>query len=336
MQNWKGSWLDDGTGLSQISYYKGETVKYENTVYIATANTIAPGSPIPPDDMSNWNTVVFGSIGPTGTAGTSGTRGTSGTSGVAGISGVDGINGIDGTNGTSGSSGSSGVSGTSGTSGSALPTGGTSGQVLAKIDSTNFNVRWVDQSGGGGGGGSGSGTPTQIVLPPKTGQILGLSVNATALITGTAAVNRLVLIPFIPNNTITSTELSINVTTAAAGSLARILIFDSVNGVPDTKLYESTSLDCSTTGIKAVSTSFTFNSGTVYWIGVHSNQAGAVYRAFGAGSLLPISYSSVGGLANVSWIVMTYALGSLPSQIDFAAVGGLAQTNTIAVWITVA
>jgi hypothetical protein len=30
-----------------------------------------------------------------------------------------------------------------------LPTGGTSGQVLAKIDEENYNVEWVDQSGGG-------------------------------------------------------------------------------------------------------------------------------------------------------------------------------------------
>lgn len=34
----------------------------------------------------------------------------------------------------------------------ALPTGGTTGQVLSKIDAADFNVQWVDQTGGGGSG----------------------------------------------------------------------------------------------------------------------------------------------------------------------------------------
>ena len=38
------------------------------------------------------------------------------------------------------------------TSPNPLPVGGSAGQVLAKIDGTDYNVEWVDQSGGGGGG----------------------------------------------------------------------------------------------------------------------------------------------------------------------------------------
>jgi len=55
-----------------------------------------------------------------------------------------------------GSSGSTGVSGTSGTSGFGIPTGGTSGQVLAKIDGTDYNTEWVNQTGGLGTGTSGT------------------------------------------------------------------------------------------------------------------------------------------------------------------------------------
>jgi len=33
-----------------------------------------------------------------------------------------------------------------------LPTGGTTGQVLAKVDGTNYNVQWTTAGGGGGGG----------------------------------------------------------------------------------------------------------------------------------------------------------------------------------------
>jgi hypothetical protein len=35
-----------------------------------------------------------------------------------------------------------------------LPVGGTTGQVLAKIDGTDFNAEWVDQTGGSGTGNS--------------------------------------------------------------------------------------------------------------------------------------------------------------------------------------
>jgi hypothetical protein len=45
-----------------------------------------------------------------------------------------------------------GPSGTSGTSGIGIPVGGTVNQVLAKASSTNYDVVWVDQTGGGGSG----------------------------------------------------------------------------------------------------------------------------------------------------------------------------------------
>jgi hypothetical protein len=250
---------------------------------------------------------------------------------------VSGVNGTSGTSGTAGSggggTGTSGTSGTTGSPGQGVATGGTSGQILSKIDGTDYNTQWINAPSGGS---SVSTTPINIVIPPKSGYIVSPTVTAGPLVTGTASMNRLTLIPFIPNYTITSSELSIFVVTASTGALARILIFSDVNGVPDTKLYESASLNCSTTGIKATTTSFTFNSGTIYWLGVHSNQSGASYRAFTPASLVSISYASVGGLANVIWIVMNYALGSLPNQIDFVAEGGLAQSNTAAVWITVA
>ena len=40
--------------------------------------------------------------------------------------------------------------GQQGANGVGVPTGGTTGQVLAKIDGDNYNTEWVDQSGGGG------------------------------------------------------------------------------------------------------------------------------------------------------------------------------------------
>ena len=41
--------------------------------------------------------------------------------------------------------GATGPQGPAGTDGEGVPTGGTTGQVLAKINATDFNTEWVDQ-----------------------------------------------------------------------------------------------------------------------------------------------------------------------------------------------
>jgi hypothetical protein len=50
----------------------------------------------------------------------------------------------NGYSGTSGTSGTRGTSGSSGTSGFGVATGGTSGQILAKVNNTSGNTQWVD------------------------------------------------------------------------------------------------------------------------------------------------------------------------------------------------
>ena len=49
-----------------------------------------------------------------------------------------------------------------------IPAGGNSGQVLAKVDGTNYNVTWVDQQGGGSGGDVPAGGTTGQVLAKAT------------------------------------------------------------------------------------------------------------------------------------------------------------------------
>lgn len=43
-----------------------------------------------------------------------------------------------------------GTNGTNGTNGQGVPTGGTTGQVLSKVNATDYNTQWVTPSGGGG------------------------------------------------------------------------------------------------------------------------------------------------------------------------------------------
>jgi len=57
-----------------------------------------------------------------------------------------------GTVGPAGPKGDAGTNGTNGTNGQGVPTGGTTGQVLAKKTGTNYDTEWVAQTGGGGSG----------------------------------------------------------------------------------------------------------------------------------------------------------------------------------------
>ena len=54
--------------------------------------------------------------------------------------------------------------GAQGPAGVGVPSGGTAGQVLSKIDSTNYNTQWVDQTGGGGAVSSVNGHTGVVVL----------------------------------------------------------------------------------------------------------------------------------------------------------------------------
>ena len=82
-----------------------------------------------------------GPAGPQGATGATGPQGPTGATGATGPAGADGADGADG---------AQGPQGPAGTNGQGVPTGGTAGQVLAKINATDYNTEWVNQSGGGG------------------------------------------------------------------------------------------------------------------------------------------------------------------------------------------
>ena len=92
------------------NFLEGTVTSYTATTLVATIdNSGGTGT------VANWNLTVGGNLG---------------TPGVAGIQGP------------------TGPTGSPGTSGQGVPTGGTTGQVLAKVNATDFNTAWVTQSGG--------------------------------------------------------------------------------------------------------------------------------------------------------------------------------------------
>ena len=65
------------------------------------------------------------------------------------FSGLKGEQGIQGIQGVQGVQGETGATGATGPAGPGVPTGGTAGQVLAKVDGTDYNTEWVTPESGG-------------------------------------------------------------------------------------------------------------------------------------------------------------------------------------------
>lgn len=163
-----------------------------------------------------------------------------------------------------------------------------------------------------------------VPVPTSSGMSYTQCLNASGFSVMNGVANRMYLAPFIPANTFTSISMSINVTTVVAGALIRILLYNSVNGKPSAKLWESTSLDAgSLTGVKTATLNTTFIAGTTYWIGVQSSSTAGTY-ALQTSQMTPLYNTN--GSANICAYYLTAAIGSAPATIT----SGLTQhSNTI-------
>ena len=81
-----------------------------------------------------------GDTGPTGATGSTGAKGDTGDQGPTGATGSQGIQGIQGIQGEVGATGATGATGPG------VAAGGTEGQVLLKVDGTDYNTVWADNS----------------------------------------------------------------------------------------------------------------------------------------------------------------------------------------------
>jgi len=139
---------------------------------------------------------------------------------------------------------------------------GAGGYVTKSVTGANLST-------GGGGG-------VHILTKPVSGRSYGVRTNATtANSSSSLSPNVISLYPFIPANSITISNLQLNVAGTAAANI-RILVYSDLNGVPSSKLIESTNLDASTSGVKTFTTSYTFTAGTVYWLGCYSSASVSV------------------------------------------------------------
>lgn len=154
---------------------------------------------------------------------------------------------------------------------------------------------------------------------PSTAFGIDASISATSAPAQATTTNLLSLYPFIPNKTITSVSLKIAVTTLGVGVNARILIYSDLNGFPNTKLYESANLDCSSIGNKTALTTFTFTAGTTYWLGLHTSGVASLTHINSQG-LIPLFITNAGSSA-ITQYTSTISFGSAPSTYTYSSQG---------------
>jgi hypothetical protein len=124
-------------GLSNPSNQLG----YDGDFYVNT-NTL---NIFGPKTAGNWGDS-------TPLTGADGAPGADGSAGPAGLTGATGPTGSAGPAGATGPQGPTGATGAQGPTGHGVPMGGTTGQVLAKTNATDYNTQWVNPPAGGGGG----------------------------------------------------------------------------------------------------------------------------------------------------------------------------------------
>lgn len=142
------------------------------------------------------------------------------------------------------------------------------------------------------------------------------SLNAVGTTNISVSANSIIAYPFTPNKTITSSQLRMNVTTLGAG-LSRILIYSNNNGFPNSKLYESADINVSTTGVKTITTTQTFNAGTTYWLAYHTNINHSV-SAIPIGALIPLITSNVAS-SSITFYTLPATFGSAPSTYTYSS-----------------
>jgi hypothetical protein len=161
----------------------------------------------------------------------------------------------------------------------------------------------------GGGGASG----IHALLKPKAGFIVSNQLTQTGLSSSAQTANRMMLAPFIPGNTFTSTNFIMRVFSGVAGSLAKVIIYSDLDGEPNQKLYESTDLDCSTSGTKTIIDSFNFVAGTTYWIAYWGNSNPTVFTISPSNMLNIRNQNVIPTPTNA--VLVTIPYGTAPSII---------------------
>lgn len=201
------------------------------------------------------NTATWDIYGPKSTSWPAGVS-LVGPTGPQGAAGAAGAAGATGPTGPQGSAGAIGATGPTGATGQGVPTAGTAGQALTKIDATNYNTQWTTLR------------PIPLLPVSITGQWYRTPVSVTT--TGqTATANRLVLTPVFLDRGVTVTALGCQTVTVTTGGNVRLGIYSAdADGLPSALV-----LDAGTVAFSANSTTYSITGLSqsigpgIYWLG---------------------------------------------------------------------
>lgn len=172
-----------------------------------------------------------GDIGPTGPTGPQGIQGVTGPTGPTGPTGGQGIQGPTGPTGPTGATGATGATGPTGPTGAIGPTGptgatgpgvasgGTAGQVLSKIDSTNYNTQWIDNYA------------TQVKLPVKNATGSTLNKGSVVYISGATGANALVALAQANAESTSATTIGFLDSTLNTGDQGLVIVEGVISGI---------------------------------------------------------------------------------------------------------
>lgn len=176
-------------------------------------------------------------------------------------------------------------------------------------------------------------TVERALMPmrPITGRYYDQSITGTAHTTLAGVAGRIDLSPVCFPYNIVIDRLSVNVQTAAAGALGRVVIYNATaTGQPSSRVfYGASDLDLSTTGAKEHTVSFTFQAGTLYWVGFHHSST-ATLSALPVASLPTLGLSSASVASQLTSVRQTVAYASgAPLSFNFVAASHLATNVAV-------
>jgi hypothetical protein len=121
---WQGTWSNT------TDYVNNDAVYYDQSSWFASGNpTIGE---VPSLTATHWFPLAI--------------HGATGATGPQGEQGIQGIKGDTGSTGATGAKGDTGATGATGATGPGVAAGGTTGQILAKIDGTDYNTQWIAEA----------------------------------------------------------------------------------------------------------------------------------------------------------------------------------------------
>lgn len=175
--------------------------------------------------------------------------------------------------------------------------------------------------------GGGNILATHILTNPQSLFYYSIALTQGNLGVSTQTPNVLILTAFTPAYNLAIDTFILDVTTAAAGGLAKIAIYSDFSGVPNSKLHESVTVSTDTTGQKTITGfSFKFNAGTTYWIAtvVNANASTAQFRSLNSSILMlaPVIATSNSTQVYTSWY-FNALFASLPATLTTPTTGNL-------------